>query len=128
MQTQDTGGSIVNIGSLNGMRPSPRTAAYGAAKAGLINATETLSVLYAPKVRVNCVTPGAIATPELHRLYGGDSYFESIAATVPMGRMGLPSDVAGACLFLASDGAGFITGSNLLVHGGGDNPPEAPIP
>jgi NAD(P)-dependent dehydrogenase (short-subunit alcohol dehydrogenase family) len=125
MQRQASGGLIVNISSLSGLRPSPGTAAYGAAKAGLITATERLSVSYAPKVRVNCVTPGAIATPELHRQYGGDSYFDAVAATVPLGRMGRPSDVASACLFLASDAADFITGANLLVHGGGDHPPKA---
>lgn len=123
MQKQETGGSIINIGSLCGMRPSPGTAAYGAAKAGLINATESLSTAFAPKVRVNCVTPGAIATDELHKRYGGDSYFEAVSATVPMRRMGTPADVASACLFLASDQAQFITGANLLVHGGGDAPP-----
>ena len=120
MQTQGEGGVIINISSLNGLRPSPGTAAYGAAKAGIIEATASLSALYAPKVRINCVTPGAIDSPELHNLYGGDSYFEAVAATVPMGRMGRPSDVASACLFLASDAAAFITGSNLVVHGGGD--------
>jgi NAD(P)-dependent dehydrogenase (short-subunit alcohol dehydrogenase family) len=123
MQHQADGGVIINIASLSGLRPSPGTAAYGAAKAGLINATESLSVVYAPAVRVNCVTPGAIATPDLHRLYGGDTYFDAVAGTIPMGRMGRPSDVANACLFLASDAAEFITGSNILVHGGGDSPP-----
>jgi NAD(P)-dependent dehydrogenase (short-subunit alcohol dehydrogenase family) len=123
MQQQATGGLIINIASLSGLRPSPGTAAYGSAKAGLIQATEDLSVLYAPKVRVNCVTPGAVATPDLHRLYGGDAYFDSVAATIPMGRMGQPTDVANACLFLTSDEAQFITGANILVHGGGDSPP-----
>jgi NAD(P)-dependent dehydrogenase (short-subunit alcohol dehydrogenase family) len=124
MQGQERGGVIINIASLSGLRPSPGTAAYGAAKAGIIAATESLSVSYAPRVRVNCVTPGAIETPELHKLYGGDSYFADVAATVPMGRMGQPRDVADACLFLVSDAAAFITGSNILVHGGGDSPPE----
>jgi NAD(P)-dependent dehydrogenase (short-subunit alcohol dehydrogenase family) len=125
MQTQADGGCIVNIASLSGMRPSPGVAAYGAAKAGLINVTQSLAVAWAPKVRVNCVTPGAIATAELHEQYGGDAYFEAVGKTVPMGRMGLPADVAAACLFLSSPAAGFITGANLVVHGGGDNPPEA---
>jgi NAD(P)-dependent dehydrogenase (short-subunit alcohol dehydrogenase family) len=125
MQTQADGGCIVNIASLSGMRPSPGVAAYGAAKAGLINVTQSLAVAWAPKVRVNCVTPGAIATAELHEHYGGDAYFEAVGKTVPMGRMGLPADVAAACLFLSSPAAGFITGANLVVHGGGDNPPEA---
>lgn len=124
MQRQDDGGSIINIASLNGVRPSPGTAGYGAAKAGLLEAAVTLSTQYAPKVRVNCVTPGAIATDELYEQYGGDAYFNAVIATVPMGRMGRPDDVASACLFLASSAAAFITGANLLVHGGGDAPPQ----
>jgi NAD(P)-dependent dehydrogenase (short-subunit alcohol dehydrogenase family) len=123
MQTQDTGGVVINISSLSGMRPSPGTAAYGAAKAGLINLTESLAVEFAPRVRVNCVTAGALDTPELHHQYGGDAYFSAVAATVPLGRMGRPTDIAQACLFLASDAASFITGANLVVHGGGDTPP-----
>ena len=90
---------------------------------GLINLSESLAVEFAPKVRVNCVTPGALATEELHRAYGGDAYVEAVAATVPLKRMGQPDDVAKACLFLASESAAFITGANLLVHGGGDQPP-----
>ncbi|MGH9213614.1 MAG: SDR family oxidoreductase [Acidimicrobiales bacterium] len=125
MQAQDAGGVVINVSSLSGMRPSPGTAAYGAAKAGLINLTQSLAVEFAPKVRVNCVTAGALDTPELHHQYGGDAYFEAVAATVPLGRMGRPEDIASACLFLASDAASFVTGSNLVVHGGGDAPPPA---
>ena len=78
---------------------------------------------FGPKVRINCVTPGAIETEQLESDYGGRGYIDAVAATVPMGRMGLPADVAAACVFLASDAARFITGSNILVHGGGDDPP-----
>ena len=74
-------------------------------------------------MRVNCVTAGALETEELHERFGGDAYFDAVRATVPLGRMGNPDDVANACLFLASDQATFITGSNLVVHGGGDHPP-----
>jgi NAD(P)-dependent dehydrogenase (short-subunit alcohol dehydrogenase family) len=123
MQDQPNGGLVLNISSLCGMRPSPTTAAYGAAKAGLLNLTESLAMEFAPKVRVNCVTAGALETEELHEKFGGDSYFDAVRATVPLGRMGNPDDVANACLFLASDQATFITGSNLVVHGGGDHPP-----
>ncbi|MGH2476880.1 MAG: SDR family oxidoreductase, partial [Candidatus Limnocylindrales bacterium] len=115
MQKQAEGGSIINISSLCGLRPSPGTAAYGAAKAGLINLTESLAVEFAPKVRVNCVTAGALQTEELHQQYGGDMYFEAVAKTVPLGRMGRPEDVAQACLFLASDAASFVNGANLVV-------------
>ncbi len=73
MQRQDEGGLILNIGSVSGMRPSPSTAAYGAAKAGLINLTETLAVEWGPKVRVNLVTAGMVRTEQSHLWYGGEA-------------------------------------------------------
>jgi len=119
---QGDGGSIVNVGSVSGLRPSPGTAAYGAAKAGLINLTRTLAVEWAPKVRVNCVSPGLIRTELAHLHYGDAEGEERVAATVPLGRLGLPADVANACLFLASPAAGYISGANLVVDGGGERP------
>ena len=123
MQPQDEGGSIVNIASISGMRPTPNTAAYGAAKAGLLNLTQTLAMEWAPKVRVNAVTAGLIQTELAHLFYGDADGLQRVAATVPIGRMGAPDDIASACLFLASPAAGFITGANLVVHGGGERPP-----
>jgi len=123
MQPQDEGGSIVNIASISGMRPTPNTAAYGAAKAGLLNLTQTLAMEWAPKVRVNAVTAGLIQTEQAHLFYGDADAIQRVAATVPVGRMGEPDDVASACLFLASRQASFITGANLVVHGGGERPP-----
>lgn len=125
MQTQPEGGVILNISSLAGMRASPGVAAYGAAKAGLINLTESLAMAFAPRVRVNCVTPGAVETPELREQYGGEDYVRAVAASVPLGRLGSPADVASACVYLCSTEAAFVTGANLVVHGGGDAPPEA---
>jgi NAD(P)-dependent dehydrogenase (short-subunit alcohol dehydrogenase family) len=123
MQSQDDGGAIVNIASISGTRPSPNTAAYGAAKAGLLNLTQTLAMDWAPKVRVNAVTAGLIQTEQAHLFYGDADAIRRVAGTVPVGRMGEPDDVATACLFLASPAASFITGANLLVHGGGERPP-----
>ncbi|MGI8663468.1 MAG: SDR family oxidoreductase [Acidimicrobiales bacterium] len=122
MQQQDHGGSILNIASLSGMRPSPGTAAYGAAKAGLINLTATLAQEWAPKVRVNAVSAGLIRTELAHLHYGDEAGIARVAATVPMGRMGTPSDVAAACLWLASPGAAYVSGANLALHGGGERP------
>jgi NAD(P)-dependent dehydrogenase (short-subunit alcohol dehydrogenase family) len=122
MQEQPDGGLIVNIASVNGLEPSPGVAAYGAAKAGLINVTESLAMAWAPKVRVNCVTAGAIETPDLRENFGGEDYVNALAATVPLGRIGVPADVANICLFVASPLARHISGSNLVVHGGGRKP------
>jgi len=116
------GGSILNIASVSGLRPSPGTAAYGAAKAGLINLTRTLAVEWAPKVRVNCVVAGMIATEAAEDHYGGAAGLAAVAGTVPLGRMGTPDDVAGACLYLASPLAGYVSGAALEVHGGGEGP------
>jgi NAD(P)-dependent dehydrogenase (short-subunit alcohol dehydrogenase family) len=122
MQGQDEGGAIVNIASVSGVRPSPETAAYGAAKAGLLNLTETLAVDFAPKVRVNAVTAGLIVTEQSHLFYGDDAGIAAVGATVPLGRMGTPDDIAAVCLFLASPLAAYVSGANVLVHGGGERP------
>ena len=125
MQKQAEGGSIINISSLCGLRPSPGTAAYGAAKAGLINLTESLAVEFAPKVRVNCVTAGALETDELHQAYGGDALLRGGGGH----RAARPDGPATGCRQSVPvpgvRGASFITGANLLVHGGGDDPPPA---
>jgi len=122
MAAQDGGGSIVNIASVSGIRPSPRSAAYGAAKAGLLNLTQTLAVEWAPAVRVNAVVAGLMATDDLEATYGDEATQARMAATVPMGRFGTPDDVAGACLFLSSPLAAFVTGAALAVHGGNERP------
>jgi NAD(P)-dependent dehydrogenase (short-subunit alcohol dehydrogenase family) len=123
MQAQDEGGVILNIASVSGTRASPGTAAYGAAKAGLLNLTESLAVEWAPKVRVNAITAGLIRTEKSHLHYGdGEAALAAVAATVPLGRMGTPEDVADACLFLASPMARYVSGTSLTVHGGGERP------
>jgi NAD(P)-dependent dehydrogenase (short-subunit alcohol dehydrogenase family) len=122
MQGQETGGTIVNVASVSAVRPSPGTAAYGAAKAGLLNLTSSLAIEWAPKVRVNAVTAGPILTEQAALHYGDDAGQAAVAATIPAGRLGLPSDVAQACLWLASGAASWVSGSSLLVHGGGEAP------
>jgi NAD(P)-dependent dehydrogenase (short-subunit alcohol dehydrogenase family) len=122
MQQQDEGGVIINIGSVSAIRPSPGTAAYGAAKAGLINLTTTLAVEFAPKVRVNIITAGLMHTEQAELHYGDESGEAAVAATIPAERMGTADDLAGACLYLASPLATYVSGSNLLVHGGGEKP------
>jgi len=123
MQEQDTGGSIVNIGSVSGQRPTPQTAAYGAAKAGLVNFTQTVAVEWAPKVRVNHVTAGMVRTEQSHLFYGDEEGIAAVGATVPLGRIADPEDIGDACVFLASPLARYVSGANLAVHGGGEPPP-----
>ena len=122
MQRQPDGGCIVNVGSVSGLRPSPGTAAYGAAKAGLLSLTRTLAVEWAPRVRVNCVVAGLLATEAAADHYGGEAGLAAVAGTVPLGRLGTPQDVAGVCLFLASTLAGYVTGATVEAHGGGEWP------
>ena len=122
MQAQPEGGTIVNVASVSGVRPSPETAAYGAAKAGLLNLTETLAVEFAPKVRVNAVTVGLVVTEQAHLFYGDDAGIAAVGDTIPLGRMADPTDVADVCLFLASPLARYVSGANVLVHGGGERP------
>ncbi len=126
MQSQDEGGSIINITSVSGLRPSPGTAAYGAAKAGLINLTQSLAIEWAPKVRVNALSAGLVATEAADAHYGGAAGMAQVAATVPLGRFGTPTDIAGICLFLASPLAAYVTGGNVLAHGGGERPAFLP--
>ena len=122
MQEQDEGGVIINIASVSALRPSPGTAAYAAAKAGLLSLTQTLAVEWAPKVRINAVAAGMIQT-ELAELHYGDAEgLAAVAATVPLGRMGLPRDVADVCLFLASPLSSYVSGACVLMHGGGEKP------
>jgi NAD(P)-dependent dehydrogenase (short-subunit alcohol dehydrogenase family) len=122
MQQQDGGGVIVNIGSLSGHRPSPGTAAYGAAKAGLANLTRSLAMEWAPRVRVNAITVGYLETEDSLAHYGGSTGASAVGAALPMGRLVRPADVAAACLWLSSPEAAFVTGADLAVDGGGERP------
>ena len=122
MQSQDSGGSIINIASVSGERPSPGTAAYGAAKAGLLHATESLAMEWGPKVRVNAIVVGLLDAGNADEHYGGPAGVARINQMVPLKRMARPSDVASACLYLASGHAAYVSGARLAVHGGGEPP------
>ncbi|BBX75984.1 SDR family oxidoreductase [Mycobacterium shinjukuense] len=123
MQDQRNGGSIVNVCSVSGRRPTPGTGAYGAAKAGLENLTATLAVEWAPKIRVNALVVGMVATEQSELFYGDAESIARVAASVPLGRLARPADVGWAAAFLASDVASYISGATLEVHGGGEPPP-----
>ena len=123
MQTQASGGSIVSISSVSGRRPSPGTAAYGAAKAGVDSLTASLAVEWAPKVRVNAVVAGMVATEQVELFYGDVDSQAAVAATVPLRRLARPDEIGWATAFLASDAASYISGAAIPVHGGGEPPP-----
>ncbi|TJY55550.1 SDR family oxidoreductase [Sinimarinibacterium sp. CAU 1509] len=116
------GGVIVFVASVSALRPSPGTAAYGAAKAGILNLTQTLAVEWAPKVRVVAVSPGLVRTEQSALHYGDDAGIAAVEKTVPLGRMAQPRDIGEACVWLSSEAAGYVSGSNLVVHGGGERP------
>ena len=122
MQQQESGGSIINIASVSTIRPSPGTAAYGAAKAGLVNLGTSLAVEWAPRVRVNAIIAGLTETEQSHLHYGDAQGIAAVGATIPLGRMAQPADIGQACLFLASPLASYVSGTSFAVHGGGEKP------
>ncbi|MCX5334881.1 MULTISPECIES: SDR family oxidoreductase [unclassified Streptomyces] len=115
-------GSVVMIGSVSGSRPSPGSAAYGAAKAGLENLARSMAVEWAPDVRVNTLVVGMVRTELAHLHYGDEDGIDAVSRTVPLGRLAEPAEIGAAAVFLASDAAAYITGASLLVHGGGERP------
>lgn len=120
MIVQPHGGVIVNITSMSGLRPSPGSAAYGAAKAGLASFTQSAAMEWAPQVRVNAVAGGMIRTEIFEEYYGGPEGAAAVSATVPMGRVAEPEEIGDAVVFLASPLAAFVTGAQLVVNGGGE--------
>ena len=120
MQEQPDGGVIINIGSTSAFRPSSNSTPYSAAKAGLVGLTRGLAIEWAPKVRVNLVTPGLLRTELVSETYGTN--VDAVEATVPMGRFAEPSDVGAVCVLLADPACGYVTGAELVVDGGGEEP------
>jgi NAD(P)-dependent dehydrogenase (short-subunit alcohol dehydrogenase family) len=110
------GGSIVNVSSVAGFRPSPGIGMYGVSKAALIRLTTELAVELGPRVRVNAVAPAIVKTRFATALYEGRE--EQVAAVYPLKRLGVPEDIAGAVAFLLSDQASWITGQTLVLDGG----------
>ena len=122
MMKQKTVSNIINISSVTANRPTPGSAAYGAAKGGLVNLTKTLAIEWAPKIKVNSIVVGYVETENSLVHYGSKKEMNKIAKTIPMKRMGKPSDIANACLFFASNLSEWVTGACLDVHGGGEKP------
>jgi len=110
------GGSIINVSSTAGESPSPFEIPYGAAKAGIHNLTKSLARTFAPKVRVNCIMPGAFMT-DISKAWPPEMVKALETATL-MRRGGRPDEIVGAALYLASDASSYTTGSILKVDGG----------
>src|SRR5262245_15202147 len=112
-----SGGSIINISSIIGLRGYAGLAAYSATKAGLDGMTRGLARELGPRnIRVNSIAPGYLETEMTHGL--GNAQRDQIVRRTPLGRLGTPEDVLGAVHFLLSPGAGFITGQVLVIDGG----------
>ena len=116
-------GAIVNIASVSAVRPSPGTAAYAAAKAGLLALTQTLAHEWGPQVRVNAVIVGYVETEAVEQTYGDAASQAAIASKIAAGRLAKASEIADAVLFLASPMASYVTGAALHVDGGGERAP-----
>lgn len=117
MRKQETGGAIVNTGSIHGLAGKEGIIAYGASKGGVKLLTQSLGATYAKEgIRVNSINPGYIDTPLLQQL--PEEIYNELVKLHPIGRLGKPEEVAKGILFLLSDDASFIVGSNLLMDGG----------
>ena len=114
------GGAIVNTASVAGLVGFPGLGAYVASKHGVIGLTKTAALEYAKAgIRVNCVCPGVIDTPMVQRLGGSDpALLAAITASEPVGRLGKPSEIGEAAVWLCSDRASFVTGHSMAVDGG----------
>ncbi len=110
------GGSVLNIASVGGLSVEPTIGIYNATKAALVHLTRTMAAELAPKVRVNAIAPGLVKTDMARALWEPNE--ARIAASMPLGRLGEPVDIANAALFLASDLASWITGHVMVVDGG----------
>ena len=112
------GGTIVNIATIWALQPRPGSAAYNTSKAAVIGLTKCMAVEYAPyNIRVNCVIPAVIDTPIFDSVATAEGKKKRIER-IPLGRIGLPEEVAKAVLFFASDESSYTTGETILVDGG----------
>lgn len=121
MLHRDAGGAVVNVVAGYAWTGAPGVSHSGAAKAGVLNLTKSLAVEWAPRVRVNAVSPGPVAGTEGMKRLGEDlGLADAVVASTPLGRMAEASEVADACLYLASPAASYVTGACLVVDGGQD--------
>jgi 2-dehydro-3-deoxy-D-gluconate 5-dehydrogenase len=125
MISQNHGGKIINVTSVDAFHPTGNLAEYDASKAGMVMLTKALAKEWAPKsINVNAVAPGAIQTPGVSAGLAGltreqiEAATKSFVSSIPMGRQGTPDDVARVALFLAAEASDYITGTTIVVDGG----------
>jgi len=116
------GGTVVNVASVGGLRPSPGLGVYNVTKAGVIMLTRQLARELGANVRVNAVAPGLIKTRFAEALWGNEAILDRVLAANPMGRIGMPDEVAGVVAFLVSDAASYVNGEVISIDGGGGEP------
>jgi NAD(P)-dependent dehydrogenase (short-subunit alcohol dehydrogenase family) len=124
-----SGGSVVTVTSMNGVAPGPNAGAYGATKAGVALLTKQMALEWGPHgIRANAVAPGLIDAGMSEPIYADDDIRQRRTERVPLGRLGRGADVAEVVLFLLSDAASYVTGTEVLVDGGVTNAIIATLP
>jgi NAD(P)-dependent dehydrogenase (short-subunit alcohol dehydrogenase family) len=119
LMMESGGGSIVNVSSVNGVKPAPFQGIYSMTKAGLISMTMAFAKELALKnIRVNALLPGLVETHFSKAIMDNDMVYDYAVKMIPMGRHAQPMEIAGAVLYLVSDAAPFTTGASLVVDGG----------
>jgi NAD(P)-dependent dehydrogenase (short-subunit alcohol dehydrogenase family) len=119
MIERGTGGSIINIASIAGLRPQPGGLLYSATKAALLMMTRTWAAEFGKhKVRVNAIAPGLIQTDFSEYFWKNEKHLARLEATQPIPRIGTPDEISGIALYLASDESSFVTGQTFVVDGG----------
>jgi NAD(P)-dependent dehydrogenase (short-subunit alcohol dehydrogenase family) len=125
MRAQKSGGAIIHIASVSGLKPQVPTAHYSIAKAGVVMATKAMAVEWAQYgIRVNCIAPGAIETRLYNAIWSvfpgeqGQRAKDAASERIPLRRVGEPREIADACVFLASNAASYMTGETIAIDGG----------
>lgn len=113
------GGKIINVASISGLRPGPFQGIYSITKAGIISLTRTLAMeLGADNIQVNAIAPGLVKTHFARTIWENEEFYRRAVERTPLGRIGMPEDIAGLALYLASPASNFATGEVFVVDGG----------
>ena len=119
LRAREAPGSLINVASVAALAAAPLQGCYGMTKAAVVSMTKTFAVELAPsKIRVNAIAPGLVDTKLASAIVQNDALVARVKARTPLGRVGMPDEIAGGALFLASDAAGFLTGHTLVIDGG----------